>query len=521
MTDPVAAAPTQMPAAPSPNPTPTSPTPTPTAPGPTAPAARPPADWSENVSIIQPRNAAFWLFVGLLTIAGLNFIDRQLTFANASTTAWVVGLFLLALYAVPVFWLVRSLDLFEREPTSMLVGALLWGGIIATFLAANVNDQWGEILNKVAGADFAREWGAALIGPGDEELFKFLGVVVLFLIARAEFDDVLDGFVYGAIIGLGFTLEEDMYYFFAHFVGQAGASDLGGLFDGFFTRIIVGGPYSHVLLTGLTGMGLAYFVTRPDVPRQRRLLVAIGLYVAGVAAHFIWNSPLLNDFLGNDPDATTWIIWAAMKGLPFLILLAVIVRYAQRREMRWVRDAVTPEVEAGYITPTELDTLEDLRRRRTAREVEKARSGVAGERLLARLQKAQLALAVAATGGGTNREALLASNRSLVTTLRGQLGALPQAGGHATSTAASSTTTTAALTTAGAAGATPGTPFAPTHRVPVEGMPAWQVPDGTTPAIGLAGGLELELVQRVADWGHVRASNGWTGWVDARRLLPR
>jgi hypothetical protein len=55
----------------------------------------------------------------------------------------------------------------------------------------------------------------------------------------------------------------------------------------------------------------------------------------------------------------------------------------------------------------------------------------------------------------------------------------------------------------------------------VEGLPAWQVRDGRTPAVGLAGGLELEQTQRIADWAHVRASNGWTGWVDARRLLPR
>lgn len=472
----------------------------------------PPVDWTEEVSIVQPRNAAFWLFTVLLVIGGASFIDRQLAFANASTTAWVVGLLLLALYAVPVFLLVRSLDLFEREPRSMLVGALLWGGIIATFLSAHVNDQWAEILTKVAGADFAREWGAALIGPGDEELFKFLGVVVLFLIARNEFDDVLDGFVYGAVIGLGFTIEEDMYYFFAHFVGQAGASDLGGLLDGFFARIIVGGPYSHVVLTGLTGMGLAYFVTRPDVPRARRVLVAVGLYVAGVAAHFIWNSPLLNDVLGNDPDELTWIIWAALKGLPFLILLAVVVRIAQRREMRWVREAVTPEVEAGYLTPSELDTLEDLRRRRAARAAEKARTGPVGERLLARLQKAQLALAVAATGGGANREAHLEASRSLVRTLRAELEALPGAGAGASG---------AAAVHSSVAGGPIGAPFAPGHRVPVEGLPAWQVPNGSTPAIGLASGLELQLVQRVGDWAQVRAVNGWTGWVDARRLLPR
>jgi len=477
------------------------------APAPVPDSPRPPANWTEEVSLVQPRNAAFWLFVGLLAIAGINFIDRQLSFANASTTAWVVGLFLLGLYAVPVWALVRSMDLFEREPRSMLIGALLWGAIVATYLSGVVNDQWGDILNKVAGAEFAREWGAALIGPGDEELFKFLGVVVLFLIARNEFDDVLDGFVYGAIVGLGFTLEEDMYYFFAHFVGQAGASDLGGLFDGFFTRIIVGGPYSHVLLTGLTGMGLAYFVTRPDVPRRRRLLVTFGLYVAGVAAHFVWNSPLLNDVLGNDPDAVTWIVWAAMKGLPFLILLAVVVRMAQRREMRWVRDAVAPEIEAGYITPSELDTLEDLFRRRAARLAEKARTGIAGERLLARLQKAQLALAVAAAGGGSTRDAQLEQRRALVSTLRGQLAGLSPSTGAA-----------AAVPAAGTTGAVV---FAPTHTVPVEGLPSWQVPNGTTAATKLAGGLELQLVQRIGDWAQMRASNGWTGWVDVRRLLPR
>jgi hypothetical protein len=38
------------------------------------------------------------------------------------------------------------------------------------------------------------------------------------------------------------------------------------------------------------------------------------LYAAGVAAHFVWNSPLLNDMLGTNPDAITWITWAAIKG---------------------------------------------------------------------------------------------------------------------------------------------------------------------------------------------------------------
>ena len=473
---------------------------------PPRPAGSGPGDWTEQVSIIQPRQTAFWLFSLLLLVSGVGFVEDQLAFANVSTTAWLVGLVLLALYAVPVYLLINALDLFEREPRSMLIGALLWGAIVATFLSGRINGEWSGIVQKLFGAEFAREWGAALVAPGVEELVKFLGIVLLYLIARKEFDSLLDGFVYVAMVGLGFTLVEDMYYFFTHFVGEAGASDLGGLFEGFFIRIIVGGPYSHVLMTGLTGLGLAYYVTRPDVARSRRLLVAVGLYTAGVLAHFIWNSPILDELLGSDPDAMTWITWAAIKGLPFLILLAILVRVAQRREHAWVRETLADDVAAGLLTTDEVDMLGDLRRRRAARAVVKARKGPAGERLATRLQHAQIALAVAESSTATDREARLEANRAHVRELRAQLDALPEAG--------RSPGEVALLATSG------GT-FAPTHRVPPEGIPAWATPDPAGASTPLAGGLELELVQRISDWVQVRASNGWTGWVDARRLIAR
>lgn len=504
----------------------TSTTPMPSAPLPTVAAARPapaPSDWTEQVSIIQPRQAAFWLFALMLVIGGIAFVQEQLAFADVSTTAWLVGLVLLALYAVPVYILVNTLDLFEREPRSLLIGALLWGAVVATFLAGNINGQWGAIIQKLFGAEFSRDWGAALVGPGVEELVKFLGIVVIYLIARREFDDVLDGFVYGALVGLGFTVAEDMYYFFAHFVGQAGASDLGGLFEGFFIRIIVGGPYSHVLMTGLTGMGFAYYVTRPDVPRQRRLLVAIGLYAAGVATHFIWNSPLLQSLLGTDPGPINWIIYATVKGLPFLILLAILVRIAITREQRWVREALAEDVASGAVTSQELDALDDLRGRRAARKTFGLRKGVQGERLMARLQHAQTALAVAAAGSSPDRATRLAADRELIRGLRSEIGGLPDVVPSINPAAVQAGAAVAPTGTAPVAVAPPAPAaiaFAPTHRVPPEGLPSWAAPDPSGASTPLAGGLDLEIVQRVADWAQVRASNGWTGWVDGRRLVP-
>ncbi|MEO8273668.1 MAG: hypothetical protein ABI620_06355, partial [Chloroflexota bacterium] len=228
-----------------------------------------------------------------------------------------------------------------------------------------------------------------------------------------------------------------------------------------------------------------------------------------VAAHFVWNSPLLNDMLGRDPDAVTWITWAAIKGLPFLILLALLVRVAIAREKRWVNEALADDVAAGFVTPQELDTLGDLRRRRAARRAVAARKGIAGDRLAARLQHAQIALAVADSSSAPDRGTKEAAARESITSLRAQLDALPDLGGAVV-----------AATVMGASAT--GTPaFAPTNLVPPEGLDSWQAPNSAGPSTSLAGGLEVEVTERVGDWARVRASNAWTGWVDGRRLLPR
>lgn len=61
--------------------------------------------------------------------------------------------------------------------------------------------------------------------------------------------------------------------------------------------------------------------------------------------------------------------------------------------------------------------------------------------------------------------------------------------------------------------------FRPTHVVPGHGLPAWEEPDPARPAVGLDPLLPVELVERLGDWGHILCSNGWTAWVDARRLV--
>jgi hypothetical protein len=79
----------------------------------------------------------------------------------------------------------------------------------------------------------------------------------------------------------------------------------------------------------------------------------------------------------------------------------------------------------------------------------------------------------------------------------------------------------AGATTVGAQPSSPVSPttWLPTHRTPAGGLDAYPAPD---PAAGepirLDPGLQLRVEQTSGDWARVTASNGWTGWVDARRL---
>ncbi|KOX06051.1 hypothetical protein ADK65_02175 [Streptomyces sp. NRRL B-1140] len=61
--------------------------------------------------------------------------------------------------------------------------------------------------------------------------------------------------------------------------------------------------------------------------------------------------------------------------------------------------------------------------------------------------------------------------------------------------------------------------FRPTHVVPQHGMPAWEAPDPARPTVDLDPLLPVQLLERQGDWGHVLCFNGWSAWVDGRRLV--
>ena len=61
--------------------------------------------------------------------------------------------------------------------------------------------------------------------------------------------------------------------------------------------------------------------------------------------------------------------------------------------------------------------------------------------------------------------------------------------------------------------------WAPTHRVPTDGMTAYEKADPASRWVAVNGGVEVIVVERLNDWARVQAKNGWTGWVDYRKLV--
>jgi len=481
-------------------------------------------DWGNQVSLFQTRQPAFWLYVAVLGICALLLAGQQLEYLRYSPIAFVFGFVLLALFTVPIFILIGVLDLFEREPLSLMVGAFLWGAVAVLPLALATNNALVELWIKLFGASIGIGWIVAIVPPPVEEILKFIGIMLIFLIASNEFDDVLDGFVYGALVGLGFQVAEDMFYFFTRFIGPAqGVNEIGALIEGYWIRVISGGLYSHPLYASLSGMGIAYWATRTDKPVSRRRLFLWGGLLLAIALHVFWNAPLLNGLLGDHPGPVNWLVFSAIKGIPLLIFIGVIVGLATRREQTYFRAITSPQVAADVVQPDELRTLSSLRSRFAARRAMRARKGPIAAGLLARIQREQLRYAMLSTQSIQNRESVLAGQSELIRSLRAELTAMPDLPHAVVATRAVAAQPTVAVATATqVAPVAPAAPtgWMPTHRAAPPGQQSWDQPDPSRPMTPLAGYLDLMVVQRVGDWARVVASNGWSGWVDARLLIP-
>ncbi|MFE2869383.1 PrsW family intramembrane metalloprotease [Embleya sp. NPDC059259] len=342
-------------------------------------------------SIVQPTRAAFWLYPIVLGLGAASVVPNFIRLSSAAPSgAIVLSVVVHTLWLIPALAVITHLDLFEREPPAFCVAAVLWGGVVATGFALVANDN---VLSYLAKLDpkFATDWGASISAPVVEETLKLLGVVVLILINRRVFESVLDGFVFGALVGLGFQVVENIMYALNAAI-QAGETWTGGIMASFFVRAVVNGLWSHAAFTAMTGAGAAYVLVGVRRPLAVRLAAAGALYTVAWGLHFVNNSPLPEIVLGR----TDWyltIVQIVLNGLVVLAVASFVYRCAARQEYRWFAQAVGDEPE--LLPLRELAALASNKTRKMAVEAARREHGRKAAWAQSRLQRAQLGYGVA------------------------------------------------------------------------------------------------------------------------------
>ena len=277
-------------------------------------------------------------------------------------TAIVLALIPTLVYAALIWWLDRH----EKEPLPLLLVAFLWGAIPAIVLAILLTNAAGLPLAGIITSPGARKaTELTVIAPIIEEAVKAVILVLLFLVSRREFDNVLDGIVYGALVGLGFAFVENVLYLSAagQQLGTGGMTQLWLLRAGLF-------GLNHSMFTAFTGGALGY--ARSVQGGWRRGLIASAGLGTAMVLHGLHNTLVLMTGAlseGSRDSALALgtcvgVLLSDWGGVAVIVVLALI---SGGREARVIRDTLWEEVGLGRLTPDEYATLTSGRKRWEAR----------------------------------------------------------------------------------------------------------------------------------------------------------
>jgi RsiW-degrading membrane proteinase PrsW (M82 family) len=363
-------------------------------------------------------------FIGLGTYLGVEAFDRgpgrqrRLVLAGGLLTAAIVFWLLIldvfvftqdagpwvavacAIACLPTtafgLWVVRRLDRNEKEPWRLVLAAAAWGAIVATSLVILGEGLWDRVSLATLVPGPGLEASTALSAGLFEELAKGAAVMLLFLAMRNEFDDVIDGIVYGAAVGLGFNFMETiayMTYMVAIFGDGAGAGAAGFQW---YARQVLGLFFGHASYTALAGAGIG--IARQLAGRRSQVLAIVCGWLIAIAAHFAWDAWLTFFPISHSLFALVEIhLRTFLMDGPFTAMVAVLLILGWRIEGRALEQQLSAEAASGSgaIMPYEVPVLTSPWQRFLARW--RAMDRGAGFReyaRVARLQHAQLELAM-------------------------------------------------------------------------------------------------------------------------------
>ncbi|WP_017604400.1 PrsW family intramembrane metalloprotease [Nocardiopsis alkaliphila] len=282
--------------------------------------------WGPTRHRRAPRLAAAALF-GLLCVVGfvlmLNALfGAVLVFPGEAA----LSILLLAMVGVVGFLLLRRIRPVREPDLVYSLSALIWGMTGAVGLALVANGHLSSIWNKVGGLAFGSVWGAASTAPLNEEPLKVLGVVLIAVMAPLVVRGPIDGFILGALVGLGFQLVEDFTYSLNMILMQGGVDGMVAVVRSFFLRVGLTGLGSHWAMTAVAGAAVGLLAAASWRPGPGRGTAAALLFLLAMGMHWLFDAPLLGTVPG--------IVLKALSIFLTTMIVYFLLRRAHRSRVR-------------------------------------------------------------------------------------------------------------------------------------------------------------------------------------------
>lgn len=259
--------------------------------------------------------------------------------------ALLIGM-VFATIPVPIYvTLVLWIDRYESEPLWLLATAFCWGALVAVFIAFIFNTAGGIAVAVMTHSESAAHTASAVIfAPIVEESAKALILFIIFFWKKDEFDGVIDGIVYAALVALGFAMTENIQYY--------GKAALHGGGVGLTIIFIIRGalaPFSHPLFTSMTGIGLG--LARQSTNQALKFIAPVVGLLMAMAMHSIWNgSAAIGGGVG-------FLLTYLVIMVPAFVVLLVVIIFSLRREGRVVREFLYSDFQRGLLNQQEYDQL--------------------------------------------------------------------------------------------------------------------------------------------------------------------
>ena len=280
------------------------------------------------------------------------------TLIHDNPTTLLTVLLVPVIAALGISVLVSFVDRYEREPWYLRLAAFFWGAIIAIPPTVFIEQSLEFLRPMLLGSSNSNILNALFTGLNagvTEETVKGLGVMLLFIVLRDEFDNVTDGIVYGALIGAGFAMVENILYF-------AGSPKT---FLFLLVSRIVLGWLNHSTFTICFGAALGYI--RHTRVRWQHVVIPLLGYLVSVSLHTVFDfvNSYANALALNNPDNVTIVRFSMLVSIgDYILLLMVqvviifILIKSLAHEASIIREFLTSEVSSGTVHVEEYALLQ-------------------------------------------------------------------------------------------------------------------------------------------------------------------